>query len=176
MEKKKLRETIKAKIHALQVNEKIESENKLSINIQNFLDSNFIGFKSIGLYWPLRDEYNLSDVDFSRWQICVPEIDNDQMNYKLIDLVEFRDSKKGYRNKIKGSVFIPEILIIPGLAFDQSGYRLGRGGGFFDKYLSNYQGVKVGVCGEFQVIETVHPQQHDIKMDYIITDNQIYKL
>lgn len=62
-------------------------------------------------------------------------------------------------------------LLIPGLGFNKDGKRLGRGKGFYDKYLQNFSGVKVGVCWSFQVLEHPLPaESHDVMMDYLLTE------
>lgn len=62
------------------------------------------------------------------------------------------------------------LIIVPGLAFDQHMYRIGYGGGFYDKYLQNYpSAVTVGICYDFQIIDNVLPENHDIPLQHIIT-------
>ena len=65
-----------------------------------------------------------------------------------------------------------DLVILPGLAFDNKGGRLGYGGGYYDKYLSNISdnAVKVALCYDFQVIDTVPMEEHDICTDLLITD------
>lgn len=65
-------------------------------------------------------------------------------------------------------------LLIPGLAFDSSGNRLGRGKGFYDKTLSSFPGVKVGIGFSWQVSPASIPtESHDVAMDFVITDEKI---
>ncbi len=63
-------------------------------------------------------------------------------------------------------------LLIPGLAFNRNGNRLGKGKGYYDKTLSVYKGVKVGVCFDFQVSSAPLPiESHDLPMDYLLTES-----
>ncbi|WP_374078822.1 5-formyltetrahydrofolate cyclo-ligase [Bdellovibrio bacteriovorus] len=63
-------------------------------------------------------------------------------------------------------------LLIPGLVFNKNGNRLGKGKGFYDKTLPTYQGVKVGVCFDFQVTKDPLPTEaHDVIMDFLITES-----
>lgn len=64
----------------------------------------------------------------------------------------------------------PYWLIIPGVAFDLSGGRLGRGRGFYDRYLTTHKVVKVGVIWSEQLREKVPLETHDVLMDFIITE------
>ena len=63
-------------------------------------------------------------------------------------------------------------MILPGLAFDSTGHRLGYGGGYYDRYLSQtgIDCAKTAVAYSFQVIENVPYEEHDIMIDYVITD------
>ena len=57
-----------------------------------------------------------------------------------------------------------DLLVVPGLAFDASGNRLGRGGGYFDRVLKKFSGVSVGLAFDFQVIEKVPMEEWDRKV------------
>lgn len=70
-----------------------------------------------------------------------------------------------------------QFMLIPGLGFSAHGERLGRGKGFYDRYLSNYKGLKIGVCFDCQWSEVNLPTDSwDIKMDYIITETKCIKV
>ena len=62
-----------------------------------------------------------------------------------------------------------DLIIVPGVAFDKSGNRLGRGKGFYDRLLHNLSAIKIGVGYDFQLIEKINTEPHDIAMDAIIT-------
>ena len=61
------------------------------------------------------------------------------------------------------------IVIVPGMAFDRQGHRLGRGKGYYDRFLSRVPNIyKLGVCFPFQLVESVPSEETDILMDEII--------
>lgn len=68
----------------------------------------------------------------------------------------------------------PDVVLVPGLAFDKECNRLGRGRGYYDRYLSHYKGLKIGVFFERQLVEKVPTEENDIKLDLIITDQKKY--
>ena len=72
------------------------------------------------------------------------------------------------------AVVTPDLLLVPGLAFGLKGERLGRGKGFYDKYLENFNGLKIGICTSEQVIEGIPLEAHDIPMDGLITDKKSF--
>ena len=69
-----------------------------------------------------------------------------------------------------------DIVFVPGLGFDKNGFRIGYGAGYYDRFLNGYKGVKVGICFELQVVEHAFNDEHDIAMDYIITEKGIIKV
>lgn len=66
-----------------------------------------------------------------------------------------------------------DIVIVPGVAFDMNMNRMGRGKGYYDRFLSKVDLIKIGVCFNFQLFDNIPSDTHDIKMDYVITDKQI---
>lgn len=66
------------------------------------------------------------------------------------------------------------LMILPGLAFDARGGRLGYGGGFYDRYLAKHPNcIKMGIAYDFQVVGEVVKDEHDIPVDILITDQRI---
>ena len=74
-----------------------------------------------------------------------------------------------------GSEVIPDVVIAPVVGFDRAGYRLGYGGGFFDRTLAALPKRPriIGVGYGQAEIPTIHPMQHDIPMDTIVTENEV---
>lgn len=69
---------------------------------------------------------------------------------------------------------IPEVCVLPMLAADKYFSRLGYGGGFYDRYLTDKQIYKVGLCYSFQITEKVPVENTDVQLDLIITDTLIF--
>lgn len=64
-----------------------------------------------------------------------------------------------------------ELMIIPAVAYDRRGNRLGRGKGFYDRLLSEAKATKIGIGYEFQLIDELPVEEHDIPMDMVITQH-----
>ncbi|MDE5869482.1 MAG: 5-formyltetrahydrofolate cyclo-ligase, partial [Muribaculaceae bacterium] len=62
-----------------------------------------------------------------------------------------------------------ELVVVPAVAYDKAGNRLGRGRGFYDRLLASTKATKVGIGYEFQLVEEIPVEPHDIKMDMVIT-------
>ncbi len=70
-----------------------------------------------------------------------------------------------------------DLIMVPGVAFDHLGGRLGNGAGYYDRLLSivKPETVLTGVCFESQMLPEIEMQDHDVFMDYVITENRIYQ-
>ena len=67
-----------------------------------------------------------------------------------------------------------DVFIIPGSVFDKKGHRYGYGAGYYDRFLSKCAPVlKIALCYDFQLLESIETSEHDIDMDIIITDKRI---
>ncbi len=66
-----------------------------------------------------------------------------------------------------------ELVIVPGIVFDIKGYRVGHGLGYYDKFLKKTNAKKIGLAFEFQVVSEISYEEHDIKMDKIVTEDRI---
>jgi 5-formyltetrahydrofolate cyclo-ligase len=66
-----------------------------------------------------------------------------------------------------------DLILVPGLAFTSDGWRLGRGGGFYDRYLASLPAgaLKLGVCFQSQLVETLPLEAHDQRVHAIVTEN-----
>lgn len=72
-----------------------------------------------------------------------------------------------------------DVCICPGSIFDRNGGRIGYGGGFYDRFLSkekNNELIKIGLCFGFQLFDKIDQKKHDIKMDYIFTEEEVVKV
>lgn len=69
-----------------------------------------------------------------------------------------------------------QLALVPGLSFDRSGWRLGYGGGFFDRFLKGFGGVSVGVVFQALLLEAVPHAEHDIPMAWLATEERLKKV
>lgn len=115
--------------------------------------------------------------------IYVPKIINNEIiPIKYVN--SFTRNKYGImecENKSETEI-IPNIIIVPLLAFNIQGDRVGYGGGYYDKYLTkmknSLQGincVKVGLCFENHTTDVWNIENHDVKLDYIVTSTKVYE-
>lgn len=75
-------------------------------------------------------------------------------------------------------VVVPQAVLMPPVGFDARGYRLGYGGGYFDRTLAALtpQPLKIGVAFELSRLQTIHPQEYDVAMDFVVTEAGIHQV
>lgn len=61
-----------------------------------------------------------------------------------------------------------DLILVPGVAFDRLGHRLGQGAGYYDRFLPGMHAARVGICHDFALLEEVPFQEHDIPMDFVM--------
>jgi 5-formyltetrahydrofolate cyclo-ligase len=80
-----------------------------------------------------------------------------------------------------GESVVPDVALVPMNGFDAGGFRLGYGGGFFDRTLAalrvgaDVRPVAIGIAYEMARTQTIYPQPHDIPMDYVVTERGVYQ-
>lgn len=130
-----------------------------------------------GAFKAMADEPPLEGMLPQRIQWFFPTIQADQMQFSQSQ--KWVRSTLGVQEPVGGAVVSPKDLdgfLIPGRAFSQKGQRIGRGRGHFDRALQGISGLKVGVCFEYQFFNELPVEDHDISMDVVVTDKEIYWL
>lgn len=174
-EKELIREKIKKKKQQLTDKEKeIEAANVFE-KIEALPE--FINAHNIMIYWSMPDELPTHNF-IIRWSkkktMLLPVVKGEDMLIKPFSTKEELkqgslgiwepDVQKEYLNSI-------DLVIVPGVAFDRNKSRLGRGKGYYDRYFINKRIVKIGVCFDFQLLESIPIDSFDIKMDKVVTNS-----
>jgi len=135
---------------------KLNQENASALVIKNILET--FDFEECFAYEPINSEIDLTALTNNK-QVYYPQwtIDNPIMNFSITPKAD-------------------SIILIPGLTFDQDGYRVGYGKGYYDRYLKDKIGIKVGVTYDELLVNELPQEDYDIKMDYIITPSKIIKI
>ena len=68
-----------------------------------------------------------------------------------------------------------DLVVVPGLAFDRRGQRIGRGGGYYDRFLAQVQTVKIGLCYDELVLDCIPGEPHDVPVDMVVAETAIYQ-
>lgn len=180
MEKKELRKIYLNKRRKLTK----KSVHEKSLCIQHiFLNSElYKNSKNICCYMDynneVKTEYIIKKALEDGKNVYVPKIlQNIEMEFVLIDSnSEFSENKfkiKEPKSNVKKfqTLNFPSVFLVPGIVFSSSKYRIGYGGGYYDRWIkNNSKNMYIGLAYEVQIIEDFEKNEYDQKMDYIITE------
>ena len=175
MDKNELRRAIRARKRAMTEDEIVSRSEKLA---EAFLTSDaYKNAKTIYGYLPYNQEVRtvpmLEQALRDGKRVAVPKCYGDEMRF--IFLEDLTKVEKGYANIPEpiedGPIADDEtaLVLMPGLAFDPQGHRIGYGGGFYDKFLSAEPNhPTLALCYEFQMLPHLETEAHDIPVDYVL--------
>ena len=163
-----------------------KSSQRLKINFETLLKilkkKKDIG-KVIGGYYPYNYEVDALKVvitlEKKNYQISLPKIKkNSQMDFfcwSSKDPLEI--NKYGIPEPTSNKMIVPNILLVPLVAFDKNCNRIGYGGGFYDRYIKKIKKIKkiitIGLAYSFQRINQIPADKYDVKLDFIVTNKKI---
>ena len=175
MDKKELRRSIREQKRAMTEEEIVSRSEKLAQLF--YANDAYKNAKTIYGYMPYNQEVRtvpmLEQALKDGKRVAVPKCYGDEMKFIYLD--DLAKVEKGYAN-------IPEpiadgpvaddttaLVLMPGLAFDPQGHRIGYGGGFYDKFLAAEPNhPTLALCYEFQMLPSLETEEHDIPVDYVL--------
>jgi 5-formyltetrahydrofolate cyclo-ligase len=171
-EKSRWRERIREQLQTISPSER----QWRSLRICKQFHSLFFGKKVLALFAPTPTEPNLDllwDLDLpASHLVSYPRCEGGTLLFRPVSaLSELVLGRFGIREPAAGPALAQlDLILVPGLAFTAEGSRLGRGAGFYDRFLSAIPAttVKVGVCFEFQRVSEIPQESHDVKMDAVV--------
>lgn len=136
---------------------------------------------SILAYFAVRNEVSLYPLIEDAWRsgkrISLPSMEQDEIIPRLFTTPSTLEEGKFHvlepdKSCEKIDTTKLDLVLVPGVAFDQNGYRLGFGKGHYDRFFEKLPDVyKCGIAYDVQMVETIYPEVHDIAMDIVITSN-----
>ncbi|MFV0395823.1 MAG: 5-formyltetrahydrofolate cyclo-ligase [Coprobacillaceae bacterium] len=134
--------------------------------------------KTIGVYVSMKQEVNTIEF-IKKWckskRIVVPKVNGKKMNfYHIYTMNDLEAGNFGVLEPKSNILVKPseiDLLIIPIVAYTNEHHRIGYGGGYYDRYLQDYNGLKIGIAFSFQKILDFEIENHDIPLDTIINEN-----
>ena len=175
MDKKELRRSIRERKRAMTEEEIVTRSEKLGVLFAQ--SEAYKNAKTIYGYLPYNQEVRtvpmLEQALKDGKRVAVPKVYGDEMKFLYLD--DLSKVSKGYAG-------IPEpiadepvaddetaLVLMPGLAFDPQGHRIGYGGGFYDKFLAAEPNhPTLALCYEFQMLPELHTEEHDIPVDTVL--------
>ncbi|HET6871552.1 MAG TPA: 5-formyltetrahydrofolate cyclo-ligase [Sporolactobacillaceae bacterium] len=183
LDKKEWRGTIMSRLKRLSVEDRQLRSNAIYEHLVRL--SNWATSETIGVTISTPNEIETRPIIEKAWEqakeVAVPKClpQTKQLDFrKLTHFSQLESVFYGLQEPIQDQTvpMAPEyidLLIVPGLCFDSRGYRIGFGGGYYDRYLVHFNGVKVALAYEEQLIETVPEESHDIPVDFLITPSGV---
>ena len=173
MDKKELRTHIKTLKKQHTKEQLMEQSKKILAKLEQHPD--FVKAEKVMLYSALPDEVQTQAV-LEKWhlkkQIILPTVVGDDIipvaftadtNFAVGDFNILEPQNEPYTGDF-------DLIIVPGVAFDYMGNRLGRGRGYYDRFLCQHLDVKrIGICFDFQMVDEVPAEPFDIRMDEVIS-------
>lgn len=137
--------------------------------------------RTVGAYMPLPDEVNITPLFEHLEKIFfIPAFDEASGSYRMARLTaELRKGRFGIPEPTAPAFAAGDeldLIIVPGVAFDRTGRRIGRGGGFYDRLLPQYRALRAGICFDFQCLEALPAEEHDVRMDFVVTGSQLFNV
>jgi 5-formyltetrahydrofolate cyclo-ligase len=151
----------------------------------SFLKNKKYNHKNLGGYYP--SNYEIDDLHILKllekkdYNILLPTIiKNNQMDFfKWSNTDPLKINKYGIPEPISSKIFYPDILLVPLVGYDNNLNRLGYGGGFYDRYIEKIEKIKkvikIGLAFSYQNLKKIPTNQHDKRLDFIITEKEILK-
>lgn len=174
MDKKSLR----ASIRSLKAQMSFEERSKQSRRICEAVMAHprWQQAQTVLLYHALPDEVDTLLLLQSGKQILLPVVVGSELELRAYDANRLTEGiYRGILEPTSSSPLVTDytsidLAIVPGMAFDPLGHRLGRGKGYYDRLLVQCPSLyKIGICFDYQLVETVPSEQHDIVMDTVIS-------
>ncbi len=137
-----------------------------------------ISVGTIGFYWPIKGEFDLRKLVENSiaqgWKAALPVVDKPATPLQFCSWTPTTKLVPGVWNipvPEQRDLVIPSLLLVPLVGFDQSNYRLGYGGGYYDRTIASFKKRPhiIGLGLEICQLNTIYPQWHDIPMDEIIS-------
>ena len=169
-----LRRAVRARLAGLGKDEIKERSTAMCEELERYIAVS--GAKVVALFSPLADEpqlWPLVERLSVRLSVVLPRVEGDVMNFYRYDGGAMAVGAFGINEPQMGEAVQHcsiGAIIVPGVAFTADGARMGRGKGFYDRYLSQngFSALKIGVCYREQIVDDIPAEPHDVAMDVVI--------
>ncbi len=183
--KQTLKSWIFEKRKALSKKDVEEKSEKIKKNLYSLPE--FKTAKNILFYVSFNNEVNTINIikellDKKEKNIIVPFVEKNNPMLQLSELKDFNELEpktfgilEPKKNKIKKiDANKVDLVIVPGIVFDKKGHRIGYGYGYYDRFLKTLKesAKKVGLAFEFQLIDKIPEEKHDIPVDIVVTEKK----
>ena len=183
LEKNKIRKEILGKRNTLST-EEVEKKSDLIIqNLEKFIKN----VENIMIFMDMKNEVRITKLMelYPKKSFFIPKITDSKNREMKINKYEENElvlHKFGYYESSSSHFYnenILDIVIVPAVVFDSKKNRIGFGGGYYDTFLKKIRGgnkkvLFIGICYDFQIIEKVPAEEHDVVLDFVVSESRIF--
>ena len=182
IKKDKIRKEILAKRNILSDKDINEKSDLIIKNLASYIEN----VQNIMIFMDMKTEVKITKLLelYPKKNFFISKITNSknrEMKINKYNKNELILHKFGYYESSSNDFYDEEILdvvIVPALAFDSKKNRIGFGGGYYDTFLekvrkSNNKALFIGVCYDFQIIDNIPTEKHDVTLDFVVSENKI---
>jgi 5-formyltetrahydrofolate cyclo-ligase len=182
-EKNPLRQQMKDRLSKL--SKPLYQDYSYKIARRLFEDDDWINAKTIGITLSKQPEVDTYQIIHKAWelgkQVAVPKCLPNEKKLSFRIITEFSQLESVFYGLLEPIVdvtteVVPEqidLLIVPGLVYIKEGYRLGFGGGYYDRFLQYYKGNTLSLAFDCQVVPSIPIEKHDKPVSKIITNREV---
>ncbi|MCL6571990.1 MAG: 5-formyltetrahydrofolate cyclo-ligase [Bacillus sp. (in: Bacteria)] len=186
VDKKAIRKQIKEQLSTL--SKPLYEDYSYKIACRLFEEEDWKQAQVIGITVSMQPEVDTYQIIRKAWelskQVVVPKCDPVEKRLSFRTLSEFSQLESVFHGLFEPVVELTnevetqmiDLLIVPGLAYTLKGYRLGFGGGYYDRYLTNYPGKSLSLAFSDQIIPLFLIEKHDIPISKIITNHEVIEV
>ena len=177
--KNKIKETILEKRDALSKKDIAKKSTKIKerlLNVEQYEKS-----KTIMFFVSFKNEVDIHELirqALKEKVVIIPKVTNKQIEPSvIIDFENLVEGKLGVLEPIEAMNIAYkniDVVLVPGIAFDLQGNRIGYGSGYYDKFLKKVpKAIKIGLAFDFQIVDKIPNEEHDVSVDFIVTEERV---
>ncbi|MBA2873481.1 5-formyltetrahydrofolate cyclo-ligase [Thermaerobacillus caldiproteolyticus] len=182
-DKKTIRQQMKARLQQLTDEQKQAYDKEIARNL--YALPLWQNATTIGITISRGIEVNTKPIIEKAWQagkaVAVPKCDPVTKTMRFREICSFSQLESVYFDLWEPIAAVTrevaaddiDVMIVPGICFSRNGYRIGYGGGYYDRYLQHFSQTTISLAYTFQVIDDIPSEPHDIPVQQIITNDEV---
>ncbi|WP_342774125.1 5-formyltetrahydrofolate cyclo-ligase [Lysinibacillus telephonicus] len=182
VDKKELRKIVRQYLNRM--SNQLYYQSSFNIKKQLLKEPSIIEGDTIAITISNKPEVDTKEIIESLWsnnkKVVVPKCNPKERSMDFYAIQHFQQLESVYMDLLEP---IPEVtehvaaeeidcIIVPGIVFDCYGYRIGYGGGYYDRYLEQFKGPLISLAFDIQIVESIPYEPHDLPIDLIITESK----
>lgn len=182
LDKKELRKKVRQ--HLNEMSDELYYQSSLTIKKQLLKEPSIIEGNTIAITISNKPEVDTKEIIESLWlknkKVVVPKCNPKNRSMDFYAIQHFQQLESVYMGLLEPIPEVTELvaaeeidcIIVPGIVFDCYGNRIGYGGGYYDRYLTHFEGPLISLAFDIQLVESIPFEPHDLPIDLIFTESK----